>query len=615
MNATLERKLTQLPRDPGVYLFRDAHGQLLYVGKARSLKNRVRSYFGAARDARLATWFIDRKVADLEFIVTRTEKEAFLLENNLIKKMKPLYNLRLRDDKTFLNLRIDERDPFPRILPTRRIRPDGARYFGPYANAGALRRTLRFLRSFVPLRDCKDSDFRSRTRPCLEHEIGRCSAPCVGLISEADYARDVERAVRILKGESSEVIQTVRAEMQRASDTLQFERAAVLRDYLKSVEMSLERQEVETRALSNVDAVGVWREGGLTEICVLFGRDGKIVSTVGFTFDHDLPDDELISEFLTQFYGDGRPVPSEILVPAEPYGRVALEDWLSEKREAKVFVRLPKRGEKVRFLELARENARLALLASTDKRRRTAGVLEELKDVLGLARAPLKIECFDVSTTGGRDTVASCVAFKEGEPYKTGYRHFRIRDAAPDDEYASMREVLGRRYRKAIEERTLPDLIVVDGGKGQWNVARAVLDGLGVTGVDLIAFAKGDRRGRGLVLGAGEEERVFTRGEGAPFVLEQSSAPNMLLQRVRDEAHRFAIAYHRKRRGKTSLASPLDAIPRLGRTRKRVLLLRFGDLEGIKKATEEELAAVSGIGRKAAREIVRYFGGDVEPPR
>ncbi|MFG0320318.1 MAG: excinuclease ABC subunit UvrC [Planctomycetota bacterium JB042] len=609
MNETLARKLENLPSEPGVYLFRDGAGGLLYVGKAKSLRSRVRSYFGQGSDRRLATWFIDRKVEDLEFLVTRSEKEALLLENNLIKKLKPRYNLRLRDDKTFLHLRIDPRDEYPRIVPTRRIKKDGARYFGPYANAGALRRTLRFLRSFVPLRDCKDSDFRSRTRPCLEFEIGRCSAPCVGLISREAYAGDVERAVRILKGQTRELVTTVKDEMREAAERLQFERAAVLRDYLKSLEMSLERQEVESRTLGDVDAVGVWREGGLTEIVVLFARQGKIVNTVGFTFEHDLPDDELLSEFLPQFYGGGRPIPEEVLVPSPPYGRETLEEWLSERREAACALRVPTTGEKARFLELARENARLTLLASTDKRERTAAVLEELKDRLGLSRAPLRIECFDVSTTGGRDTVASCVEVRDGEPRKTGYRHYRIKDADPGDEYASMGEVLSRRYRKAKEERDLPDLVVVDGGKGQWNVARRVLDELGIEGVDLVSLAKGDRRGRGLLLDAGEEERVFTRGEGDPVVLDQASAPMHLLQRVRDEAHRFAITYHRKRRGARSLASELDAIPLVGPRRKQILLARFGDLDGVRRATEEELAAVDGIGPRAAREIRRHFGG------
>ena len=608
MNDALAQKLGNLPNDPGVYLFRDAAGDLLYVGKARSLRARVRSYFQKRTDGRLATFFIEKRVADLEFIVTRSEKEALLLENNLIKKMKPRYNLRLRDDKTFLHLRIDTGDPYPRLLPTRRIKKDGALYFGPYANAGALRRTIRFLRSFVPLRDCKDSDFKTRTRPCLEHEIGRCSAPCVGLATEEEYRDDVERAVRILRGDSRELVRQVRDEMERAAERLHFERAAVLRDYLKSLEMSIEPQEVETRAYRDVDAIGIWREAGMTEVVALFARQGKIVSTAGFTLKHDLPDDELLAEFLHQFYDGNRPIPEEILLPAEAYGREALEEWLSERRESKVFIRVPQRGPKARLLELARENARLTLMASTDRQQRTAAVLDALRTRLGLSKTPVRMECFDVSTTGGRDTVASCVQFDAGEPRKTGYRTYRIKEADPQDEYASMREVLTRRYTRAIEERTLPDLVVVDGGKGQWNVAREVLDELAVKNVDLISLAKGGRRGKGVVLRAGEEERIFTKGVGDPVVLDQTSPENMLLQRIRDEAHRFAIQYHRKRRGKQSLASELDSIPLLGPRRKQILLERFGDLEGVRKATEEELAAVQGIGARAAKEIRRYFG-------
>lgn len=609
MNPQLAHKLDNLPTSPGVYLFRDEAGDLLYIGKARSLRARVRSYFQSRTDGRLATFFIERKVADLEFVVTRSEKEALLLENNLIKKMKPRYNLRLRDDKTFLNLRIDLAEPFPRVVPTRRIRRDGALYFGPYSNAGALRRTIRFLRSFVPLRDCKDSDFRSRSRPCLEYEIGRCSAPCVGLATRDQYAADVAQAVRILRGDTKELVKQVRQQMEAASERLHFERAAALRDYLKSLELSTERQEVDTHELGDVDALGLWREGGLTEVVVLFARQGKIVSTAGFTLSLDLPDDELMAEFLHQFYGGNRPIPEEVLLPTEAYGRDALEEWLSDRRESKVFVRVPKRGAKVRLLELARENARLTLLASTDKQQRSAAVLAELRIALGLQHTPVRIECFDVSTTGGRDTVAACVAFDSGEPKKSGYRTYRIKQADPADEYASMREVLTRRYTRAKQERTLPELIMVDGGKGQWNVAREVLDALSITGVDLIALAKGGRRGRGLMLGEGEEERVFTCGEGEPVVLVQDSAVNMLLQRVRDEAHRFAITYHRKRRGRQSLASELDSVPLLGPRRKQILLARFGDLEGVKRATEQELAAIHGIGARAAREIRRYFGG------
>lgn len=610
MNETLARKLKVLPRDPGVYLFRDADGDLLYVGKARSIRSRVKSYFGKGTDGRLATRFIERKVADVEFVVTRSEKEALLLENNLIKKMKPRYNLRLRDDKSFLNLRIGVHEPYPRLEPTRRVRQDGALYFGPYANAGALRRTIRFLRSFVPLRDCKDAEFHSRDRPCLEYEIGRCSAPCVGYVSAQEYQGDVLRAVAILRGGARDLVQLVRREMKGAADKLQFERAAALRDHLKSLEMSLEKQEVETRTLGDVDAIGLWREGGLTEVLVLFVRDGKIVRSAGYTFQDDLPDDELLSEFLYQFYAGGRPVPHEVLLPVEAYARAGLEEWLGEKRESRVFLRVPQRGPKVRLMQMAADNARLTLLASTDRKRRNAVLLDQLKEFLGLSSTPICIDCVDISTTGGRGTVGSCVRFRDGEPQKSGYRRFRIREAAPDDEYASMGELLRRHLTRARDKRELPDLLIVDGGKGQWNVARAVLDELKIDRVDLIALAKGGRRGRSLLLDAGEEERVFTIGRGDPIVLAPDEPLSLLLQRIRDEAHRFAISYHRKQRSKASLASELDQIPLLGAKRKQLLLERFGDLEGVRGATEEELSSVAGIGPRAAREIVRYFGRD-----
>ncbi len=608
MNPNLERKLDSLPTDPGVYLFRDSEGALLYVGKARSLRSRVRSYFQPGRDdVRLATFFIDRHVTDLEFIVTRSEKEALLLENNLIKKMKPRYNLRLRDDKNFLSIRIDPRDPFPRIIPTRRIKKDGAHYFGPYANAGALRKTLRFLRAYVPLRDCKDSDFKTRTRPCLEHEIGRCSAPCVGLIDEAGYREHVARALAILRGDSAELVKTLRSEMDAASEAMQFERAAQLRDWLQSLAQSLERQDVEMVEAFDADVVGMHREGALAEIVVLFVRQGKIVSSAAFTLEHAPPDDELLSEFLPQFYGTGRPVPPEVLCPAEPYGRSTLEEWLSEKREGKCFVRVPQRGPKQRLLALAADNARLTLFASNDKQRRNAELLERIARRFSLARAPQYIECFDVSTTMGKDTVASCVAFKGGEPWKSGYRRFLIKDADPQDEYASMREALKRHFTRARDEHSLPDLLVVDGGKGQWSTARALLDELGITSVDLLSLAKGDRRGRGLLLEVGEQERIFTRGEGDGIVLSPQDQDTLLLQRIRDEAHRFAIEYHRKRRARSSLRSELDGIPQIGPRRRRLLLERFGTVEKLRTASVDEIAAVPGIGDAAAQAIVLHW--------
>jgi excinuclease ABC subunit C len=603
VTEALQRKLDQLPTEPGVYLFRDAAGELLYVGKAARLRSRVRSYFQSTSDGRLATFFIDKYVADVEFVITRSEKEALLLENNLIKKLKPRYNLRLRDDKTFLSLRLDPRADFPRIVPTRRIHKDGALYFGPYANAGAIRRTLRFLRSFVPLRDCKDTDFKSRTRPCLEHEIGRCNAPCVGMQSREEYAQDVARAVRILRGDADELIAQVKDEMQRASDRMHYERAAVLRDHLESLSTSIEKQGVDTHALGDADAIGVHREGGLTEVVVLHAREGKLVSTSGFTFEHDLPQDELLGEFLAQFYSGGRPIPELILLTDEPYGRDTLVEWLRERRGGAVELRVPKHGEKARLLELAAENARLTLLASTDKQRRTAGVLDRLRQRFGLTRPPLWIECLDASTTAGKDTVASCVAFKDGEPWKARYRKFRIKTARPDDEYASIAEAVERRYARAIKEQQFPDLVIIDGGKGQWNAARTVLDALGVKNVDLISIAKGGRRGKGLVLGVGEEERVFTRGEGEPFVLEPEADDTKLLQRIRDEAHRFAIEFHRKSRSRTSLTSELDAIDGIGPTRRKALLLRFGSVAGMRSATVDELAAVDGMNMRAAHEL------------
>lgn len=605
----LLEKVASLPTGPGVYLFRDAAGELLYVGKARSLRSRVRSYFRDGKDRRLATRFIARRVADVEFVATRSEKEALLLENNLIKRLRPRYNLRLRDDKTYLSLRIDPRRPFARIEAVRRVRRDGARYFGPYANAGALRRTLRFLRSFVPLRDCKDSDFRSRTRPCLEYEIGRCGAPCVGLEDEETYRRHVDRALRILSGRTRELVEEARREMERAARSLQFERAAALRDFLHDLEVTSERQDVDRALEVDADVLGLHREGGFVEIAVLYVRSGKVTRSDAFTFEQDLPDDEWVGEFLERFYEEGRYVPPEVLVPVRPNAEEALRERLAELRGGAVDLVVPRAGLRSRWLEMARENARLALLASSQRRRKSAELIELVRERLGLRRPPVAVEAFDVSTTQGRQTVAVCVRFTDGEPDRSRYRRYRIRAAPSGDEYGAMEEALRRHYSRMVTERRkeVPDLVLVDGGKGQWNVARRVLDEVGLTRVEVAAIAKGARRGRGVLARPGDGDRVFLQGEGEPLGLAPDDPALLFLGRVRDEAHRAAIAYHRRSRSRASLASELDAIPLVGPKRKQILLLRFGSLEGVRRATEEELARTDGIGPKAAREIRRWF--------
>ncbi|MEW6741980.1 MAG: excinuclease ABC subunit UvrC [Planctomycetota bacterium] len=606
----LAGKLQRLPRTPGVYIFKDEGGNVLYVGKAKDLRSRVRSYFVTSTDRRLAVQFIERHVADLEIVQTRNEKEALLLENNLIKKLQPRYNIRLRDDKSFLHLKIDRAHPYPAIVPVRRPRADGAQYFGPYASAGAIRGTLRLVRSFIPLRDCSDREFARRTRPCLKHQIKLCAAPCVERIGREDYARLLDEAVSILQGRTTDVLERLRAEMAAASVALDFERAAILRDQIRFLETSTAGQKVEAAERFDLDALGLYREGDLLEIVVLFFRDGKLVAASPHSFDSDLPSDEALSSFLWQFYGrGGRAIPGEILVPGPVYGTELVACALAERRGARVLIHHPRRGEKVRHLQLAAENARLSHKMSAARMEANARVLERLKDWLQLGRVPADIECCDISCTSGAQAVGSIVRFRRGEPWRSGFRRYRVKTAAGADDYAMLGEVLRRRLHRGKELADLPDLLIVDGGRGHLNVALRLLRELSIEGLSVAGLAKAPRRGGGLTLRPGEEERLFLPHVREPLRLPPETEECHLLQRVRDEAHRFALEYHRKRRGRASLASILSGIRGLGPAKATRVLATFGGLRGLSAASTEELAKVPGIGSKLAAAIYEKLHG------
>jgi len=622
-NAVIEEiktKLESIPSAPGVYLMKDVEGEVIYVGKALCLKKRVRSYFqsilsstGAAssRDARPAARHLATKTADIEFIVTRNENEAFILENNLIKKIKPRYNIRLRDDKTFLSLKVDLQQPFPSIVPIRRVRKDGAQYFGPYSSARAVRATLRLLRTLSPLRSCSEREFRNRSRPCIQYQIRRCSGPCCGLISEEDYRTDLEVALKVLRGEVRELRDELMRRMDEAAQKLEFEAAAILRDQIRGLEHFSMPQKVENSRYDDADVLGYYRESGISEVLVLFFRNGKLVASSPFCFELPLEPEELLSQFVLRYYGESRHVPRMIFLPLAIPDMKGIATFLRNRRKGAVAISVPKKGDAAKLTDMANENARLSQQASRGMKQIAAGIAEALREQLELERAPLRIEGVDISNTGGSEAVGSVVHFKDGEPLKSRYRRFRVKTVGAADDYAMMREVLGRRLRRGRDEDNLPDLLLVDGGVGHVAAAVQAACEAGVTNLEIAGLAKGDSRARAVVTpssgdeqpGAAKIDRVFRPGRRDPIDLPVDSGEFRLLQRIRDEAHRFAITYHRKVRGKQSLASSLDEVPGLGEAKRQTLLVRFGGLRGLKRASLEEIMAVEGIGPVLARRI------------
>jgi excinuclease ABC subunit C len=600
----LVAKVEALPPGPGVYLFKDAAGEVVYVGKAKSLRDRVRGYFRERGDGRLFVRFIELRVHDVDVVATRSEKEAFLLENNLIKQYQPRYNIRLKDDKSFLHLRVDAKHPFPAIVPMRRPRKDGARYFGPYASARGIRTTLRMLRTIFPLRDCSDSEFANRTRPCLKHQIHMCCAPCVGLVTPEQYRELLEGALRVLGGDTDAVVARLAADMGAAATKLEYERAAVLRDRIAFLRGSTEAQAVEHDRYQDRDALGMHRRGPTLEFCVLQFRGGKLLTSQLHPFQTDLPDDEALSAFLSGFYSGGRPVPDEVLLPIAIEGDEVLAELWSERRGKPVRLRVARGGDAQRAVEMATRNAELALKTERDQASVQLRVLEDVKRRLGLAAVPHRIECIDVSHFQGGEPVASLVVFVDGEPAKAEYRRYRIKTAAGNDDFAAMREVVLRRFRPGPERAAPPDLLLIDGGAGQVSSVVAALTELGVV-VAVAGLVKAERRGRGLKLSPEEVDHVVLPGRAAPVALPPDDEACFVLQRVRDEAHRFAIRYHRRLRSKAALTSELEAIDGLGPERAKALLLGLGGLRGVKAASEEELAGTPGIGPELARRIWR----------
>lgn len=603
-DVDLESKLATLPPRPGVYLLRDASDKVLYVGKAKSLRSRVRSYFRGG-DERAQVRFLVGRVARFETLVTTNEKEALILENNLIKQYKPRYNIRLKDDKSYVSVKIDEHHAWPRLIVTRKITRDGSRYLGPFSSAWSVRETLDTIRKIFPIRNCSDTIFRNRARPCIEYQIKRCPGPCCLPVEATEYARNVAQTVDLLEGKNQQLVRTLTTRMTAASEGLRFEEAARLRDQLRAIETTVQRQQAVAHWGRDQDVFGLYREGGFVEIQVLFVRAGKLTGNQAYTFDDlELSDDEIVGAVLTQFYQGDRPIPDGIVLPLALEDADVRAEYLGDRKGRQVEILCPQRGAKLRLVEMAMANARHSFAERRDQGTQRERMLEELRQRLHLRSAPKRIECFDISNIQGNLTVASMVTFDEGEPCPARYRRYRIRTVEGSDDFASMYEVLDRRYRRAKEENDFPDLLMVDGGKGQLNVAVEVLRTLEIDGVDVVGLAKmrveRDAQAPEVLR---SDERVFLPGRKNPVVLRRNSTALFLLQRVRDEAHRFAITYHRELRRRERLRSGLEDIAGVGPGRRRVLLRHFGSLKRLRAATEGEIAAVPGISSRLAAEI------------
>ncbi|MGD2068571.1 MAG: excinuclease ABC subunit UvrC [Gemmatimonadota bacterium] len=613
----LQQQIRTLSTRPGVYLLRGAGGEILYVGKAKNLRARVRSYFRNDASHGVKTAELVRRTEAVETIVVGTEAEALILEANLIKEHRPRFNIQLRDDKSYPYIKVTVGEPFPRVFVTRRLVNDGSRYFGPYTNVGHMRQALEVVKRLYTVRSCRyDLPRETPERPCLDYHIGRCKAPCVGLQSEAEYREMIDEIVLVLEGDVEQIRRDVEVRMHEASAELDFERAARLRDVLEGLDTLARDQRVQKLRGGSHDVVGLARDGELAAAVVLKIRDGNLLGrdTQRFQGIREEDDASLLETFASRYYlggGDARlaELPAEILFPGDFDDREVLGQVLTEEAGRRLHVRVPRRGGKRRLVELADQNARhvledrvTALAYAAD---RADEALYSLQDELDLKVVPRLMVCFDVSHTQGAETVASAVTFENGEPRKAGYRHMRIRGdgraggggvSRGNDDYASMAEAVTRYFRRRVEEdEPLPDLVLVDGGKGQLGAAVAALRELALEDVAVAALAK-------------REEEVFLPGRKNPVVLDRRDRALHVLQRIRDEAHRFAVSYNRKLRRKRTLRSDLSSIPGIGPSRQKALLTRFGSLRGVKEATPEEIARVPGFSDVLASRILTYLG-------
>ena len=603
---SLEEKLSLLPDKPGVYLMKDEKERIIYVGKAISLKKRVRSYFQSSRNHDPKTKALVSRIADLEYIVTDSELEALILECNLIKEHRPKYNVNLKDSKGYPYLKVTWKEQFPRLFVARQMDKDGNRYFGPYTNVQAMHETTKLLKNLFPLRTCKKQVFGEKTeRPCLNYHLKQCLAPCGGKVEEEEYREMVKEVCLFLEGRQEKVAQDLVKKMEEAAESLEFEKAAVYRNQLQAVQKVVERQKVISEGMEDEDILGLAL--GQEEACVqvFFVRSGKLIGRENFFLEGIAGEsgEEILEAFLQQYYSKATFIPNRIYLPRELTNQGLLEAWLTKQRGKKVGLKTPKRGEKKQLLEMVEKNAQLVLqeevLRIERERERTIGAVEELQKYLALEKPPCRIEAFDISNIQGTQAVGSMVVFAKGKAKKEDYRYFKIKTVEGPNDFAMMAETVRRHYQRVLgEKKVLPDLILIDGGKGQLGAAREVLKELNLSHLPTIGLAK-------------EFEHIFMEDRSEPIILPRDSAALYLVQRVRDEAHRFAITQHRRMRNTQLTASVLDNIPGIGEKRKKALLKHFGTVEKIKEASLQDLESVPLLTKEGAENIFRYFRQEI----
>jgi excinuclease ABC subunit C len=645
MNEKIQSVLNSLPHKPGIYLMKDAQGAILYVGKANSLYNRVRSYFQESSDLGPKNRSMVAKVDDIEFLVVKNEVEALVLESNYIKQYRPKYNVLLRDDKNYPYIKVSLTEDFPRVYRVRSFQRDGNRYFGPYTNSGAVDATLDLLNKLFTFRTCRydasnwapprngepPAGWKQKLlpRPCTQYYIHRCIAPCVGYATREEYDAVIQQVILFLEGKHEEVVKNLEKQMEEAAENLNFEEAARIRDRIKAVERILEKQRIiHTEGQDDQDVIALARGEDETSAQVFFFRSGKLIGREFFILQgtRDSSPGEIMSSFLQQFYESSPHIPAEIIVEAEPDDRMVIQSWLREKRGGAVAISVPKRGEKLRLVEMVKQNAQEVLEQQRIKwltdSQKTQMALEEIQDALNLAAPPYRIECYDVSNTQGTNSVGAMVVFEAGRPKNSEYRRFKIKTVEGPNDFASHQEMLRRRFRRQVtnekegvgrsEEKegqigeqaeletplqhdwAMPDLIIIDGGKGQLSAAMEVLQELHID-IPTVGLAK-------------ENEEIFIPGSPDPIILPRSSQGLYLVQRIRDEAHRFGITYHRKLRSERTFKSVLDEIPGIGPKRKKALMKHYGSVRAISAASIDDLAALNGMSRDAAERVKEYIG-------
>ena len=600
----LADRAAELPTDPGVYLMKDSQGAVIYVGKAKVLRNRVRSYFQRLQDAAPKTRLMVSKIIAIDTIVTPTEKDALILENNLIKKYRPRYNVVFRDDKEYPYLRLSTGEAYPNLTIVRRTKKDGSAYFGPFSSALAVRETLRAINRLFPLRKCSGRRFEQK-RPCIYHQLGQCPAPCCCMVEPAQYQKTVTDVKLFLQGRNTEVLDGLRRRMQEASAALNFELAAQLRDTIAAIETTLEKTTLTNLDLLDRDVFAFWREESQMAVAIMFVRGGRMMGGRTVMLRRlQIEDAEAVGSFISQYYGEGEYVPQEVLVPLQLEDPGVLEEFLREQKGSAVSVTWPRRGPKMDLLRMASQNAELFFKRNRDMEQKDADLLQELRERLHLRSYPGRICCFDISNIQGTSAVGSMVYFEDGRPAKDGYRRFRVRDVHQPDDYAMMHEVLTRYLAGAKEHGTLPDLIVVDGGKGQLGVLDRALADTGVTTVDAAALAKGRQNE---ITKQWEDDKVFLPHRKNPVVFPKQSQALYVLQRVRDEAHRFAITYHKALKKKKDFTSVLEEVPGLGKKSAASVLRHFGSLDAARGAGVDELLRVPGMTRPRAEALLEFF--------